>query len=177
MTVPSDHIDTVGRLLAGQATARGEHPLLVCDHERLSYRDAEERSADLARGLVALGAGKGTHVGVLHPNGAAFVLAALAAARIGAVVVPFSTFGTEPAVRYTFAVAAFLAAGVLAEMVGIEHIVGAFFAPEHCYSADDCSNMGTALPLLMFGAASATTGLGLGIGGLVAWRSSVARAR
>jgi Kef-type K+ transport system membrane component KefB len=40
----------------------------------------------------------------------------------------FSTFGTEPAVRYTFAVAAFLAAGVLAEMVGIEHIVGAFFA-------------------------------------------------
>ena len=40
----------------------------------------------------------------------------------------FSTFGTEPAVRYTFAVAAFLGAGVLAEMVGIEHIVGAFFA-------------------------------------------------
>lgn len=40
----------------------------------------------------------------------------------------FSTFGTEPAVRYTFAVASFLAAGVLAEMVGIEHIVGAFFA-------------------------------------------------
>jgi Kef-type K+ transport system membrane component KefB len=46
--------------------------------------------------------------------------------RIGRLV--FSTFGTEPAVRYTFAVAAFLAAGVLAEMVGIEHIVGAFFA-------------------------------------------------
>lgn len=40
----------------------------------------------------------------------------------------FSTFGTEPAVRYTFAVAAFLAAGVLAEMMSIEHIVGAFFA-------------------------------------------------
>lgn len=40
----------------------------------------------------------------------------------------FSTFGTEPAVRYTFAVASFLGAGVLAEMVGIEHIVGAFFA-------------------------------------------------
>ena len=99
MTVPSDHIDTVGRLLAGQATARGEHPLLDCDHERLSYRDAEERSADLARGLVALGAGKGTHVGVLHPNGAAFVLAALAAARIGAVVVPFSTFATDPELR------------------------------------------------------------------------------
>lgn len=40
----------------------------------------------------------------------------------------FSTLGTEPAVRYTFAIASFLGAGVLAEMVGIEHIVGAFFA-------------------------------------------------
>jgi Kef-type K+ transport system membrane component KefB len=40
----------------------------------------------------------------------------------------FATLGTEPAVRYTFAVASFLGAGVLAEMVGIEHIVGAFFA-------------------------------------------------
>lgn len=40
----------------------------------------------------------------------------------------FSTFGTEPAVRYTFAVAAFLGAGVLAEVLGVEHIVGAFFA-------------------------------------------------
>lgn len=46
--------------------------------------------------------------------------------RLGRLV--FSTFGTEPAVRYTFAVTAFLGAGVLAEMVGIEHIVGAFFA-------------------------------------------------
>lgn len=89
----------MGRLLARQATARGEHPLLICDHERLSYREAEERSADLARGLVARGAGKGTHVGVLHPNGAAFVVAALAAARIGAVVVPFSTFATGPELR------------------------------------------------------------------------------
>lgn len=67
--------------------------------------------------------------------------------------------------------------GLALFVAGAAAIVGAFFAPEHCYSADDCSNMGTALPLLMFGAASATTGLGLGIGGLVAWRSSVARAR
>lgn len=92
----SEHPDTVGRLLVRQAAARGEHPLLICDHDRLSYRDAADRSAELARGLVALGAGKGTGVGVLHPNGAAFVVAMLAAARIGAVVVPFSTFATGP---------------------------------------------------------------------------------
>ncbi|SBS72207.1 O-succinylbenzoate--CoA ligase [uncultured Mycobacterium sp.] len=88
--------DTVGALLREQAAARGDHPLLVCDAERLTYRDAEQHSADLARGLIAIGAGKGTHVGLLYPNGAAFVVAMLAAARIGAVAVPFSTFSTEP---------------------------------------------------------------------------------
>ena len=56
--------------------------------------EADSRSAELARGLIALGAGKGTHVGLLYPNGAEFVVAMLAAARIGAVVVPFSTFVT-----------------------------------------------------------------------------------
>lgn len=95
----TDHPDTVGRLLAGQADARGDHPLLICDHEQLSYREAEEQSAHLARGLVALGAGKGTHIGVLQPNGAAFVVAMLAVARIGAVVVPFSTFATGVELR------------------------------------------------------------------------------
>ncbi len=73
---------------------RADHLLLICDDERLTYAEADIRSADLARGLVALGAGKGTHVGLLYPNGAAFVVGMLAAARIGAVVVPFSTFQT-----------------------------------------------------------------------------------
>lgn len=73
---------------------RADHVLLICDDERLTYADADQRSAELARGLIALGAGKGTHVGLLYPNGAAFVVGALAAARIGAVVVPFSTFQT-----------------------------------------------------------------------------------
>lgn len=90
---------TVAEVLREQADRRGEHPLLVCDAERLSYADADRRSAHLARGLVALGAGKGTHVGVLFPNGAAWVVAMLAAARIGATVIPFSTFATAPEMR------------------------------------------------------------------------------
>jgi acyl-CoA synthetase (AMP-forming)/AMP-acid ligase II len=73
---------------------RSHHVLLICDDERLTYAEADLRSAELARGLVARGAGKGTHVGLLYPNGAAFVVGMLAAARIGAVVVPFSTFQT-----------------------------------------------------------------------------------
>ncbi len=90
---------TVGGILHRQADSRGAHPLLVCDADRLSYADAERRSARLARGLIALGAGKGTHVGLLYPNGAEFVVAMLAAARIGAVVVPFTTFATATELR------------------------------------------------------------------------------
>ncbi|MGA8543808.1 MAG: class I adenylate-forming enzyme family protein [Mycobacterium sp.] len=85
---------TVGEVLRDQARSRGDHPLLVCDTDRISYAEADRRSAQLARGLIAFGAGKGSHVGLLYPNGVAFVIGTLAAARIGAVVVPFSTFAT-----------------------------------------------------------------------------------
>ncbi|OBK80384.1 class I adenylate-forming enzyme family protein [Mycobacterium sp. 1164985.4] len=90
---------TVGAVLRTQARARGDHPLLICDTNRLSYAEAERRSARLARGLIMLGAGKGTHVGVLYPNGSAFVVAMLAVARIGAVVIPISTMATAPEMR------------------------------------------------------------------------------
>jgi acyl-CoA synthetase (AMP-forming)/AMP-acid ligase II len=63
------------------------------------HEHAERRSALLARALIAWGAGKGTHVGLLYPNGVAFLVGMLAAARIGAVVVPFSTFATTHELR------------------------------------------------------------------------------
>ena len=72
---------------------------MVCDAERISYAQADHRSAQLARGLIALGAGKGSHVGLLYPNGVSVLVGMLAATRIGAVVVPFSTFATEREMR------------------------------------------------------------------------------
>ncbi len=75
------------------------HPLLICDDEVLTYGGAEARSAALAKGLLAYGAGKGTRVGLLYPNGADFVVALLAAARIGAIAVPLSTFSTAAELR------------------------------------------------------------------------------
>ena len=44
----------------------GSHALLVCDGETLTYADAEARSALLAKGLVASGAGKGARIRVAH---------------------------------------------------------------------------------------------------------------
>ncbi|MBO0864507.1 MAG: acyl--CoA ligase, partial [Mycobacterium sp.] len=96
--MPSDS-QTVGEILRRQARSRADHPLLACDAERISYAAAERRSAQLARGLITLGAGKGTHIGLLYPNGVDFVVGMLAAARIGAVVVPISTFATASELR------------------------------------------------------------------------------
>ena len=85
---------TIAAVLREQSRERGEHTLLVCDGERVSYAEADRRSAQLARLLIGFGAGKGSHVGLLYPNGVSFVVGMLAAARIGAVVVPFPTFST-----------------------------------------------------------------------------------
>jgi acyl-CoA synthetase (AMP-forming)/AMP-acid ligase II len=95
----SSESTTVGDVLRAQTHSRGDHPLLICDSESISYADANQLSARLARGLIGLGAGKGSHVGLLYPNGVAFVVGMLAAARVGAVVVPFSTFATARELR------------------------------------------------------------------------------
>jgi acyl-CoA synthetase (AMP-forming)/AMP-acid ligase II len=86
---------TVPALLRRQAAARAGHPLLICDGHTLTYAEAERQSAALARGLLAVGTGQGTHVGILYPNGAEFVVSWLAAARIGAISFPLSTFSTD----------------------------------------------------------------------------------
>jgi acyl-CoA synthetase (AMP-forming)/AMP-acid ligase II len=70
----------------------GPRPLCVLGERRISYADADAESARLARGLLAQGIAKGTRVALLFPNGPDWIVAWLAASRIGAVVVPLNTF-------------------------------------------------------------------------------------
>ncbi len=83
---------TAGAFARDLAGRFGERPLLMHEGRALSDREADARSRRIAKGLVASGVGKGTRVGVLLPNGPDWVLAWLAAARIGALVVPINTF-------------------------------------------------------------------------------------
>lgn len=85
---------TMAGLLRARAEEHGSAPFVVTDDEVLTYADAEARSELLARALLAAGVGRGTHVGLLAPNGPEFVVAWLAAIRIGAVAIPLSTFST-----------------------------------------------------------------------------------
>jgi acyl-CoA synthetase (AMP-forming)/AMP-acid ligase II len=77
------------RLLAGKHGDR----LLVAGFGRTStYREVEVESAELAKGLLAAGVGKGSRVGLLMPNSPDWAVAWLGALRAGALVTGISTF-------------------------------------------------------------------------------------
>lgn len=87
-------MDTFPQLIRAAAAEFGEDTAIALKgevDESLSFRALDEQSAELARGLMALGLGKGARVGFIFGNGPGFALALAAIARIGAVAVPIST--------------------------------------------------------------------------------------
>ncbi|SEH77303.1 Acyl-CoA synthetase (AMP-forming)/AMP-acid ligase II [Mycolicibacterium rutilum] len=85
---------TVPALLARAVDQFGDHTYLVGPDDRLTYLDAQQRSARVARWLLGEGVGKGTRVGLFFPNGADWIVWWLAVTRIGALAVPLSTLYT-----------------------------------------------------------------------------------
>jgi acyl-CoA synthetase (AMP-forming)/AMP-acid ligase II len=88
---------TVPRMLEALVAAHGDNDFVVSTTadgsiDRVTYAEADARSTELARTLLALGVVKGSRIGILAPNGPDFVVAFLAATRIGAVAVPINTF-------------------------------------------------------------------------------------
>ena len=90
---------TVPALLARAASEHGQHTYLVSPTDRLTYAEAEHRSAVFARRLLHAGVGKGSRVGLFFPNGVDWVVWWLALSRIGALVVPLSTMYTPAELR------------------------------------------------------------------------------
>ncbi|MEE8581104.1 MAG: AMP-binding protein [Myxococcota bacterium] len=88
----SAYTPTLPEFIRTLAKRFGDRPLAVLGDRRVSYAEADTDSSHLARGLLAAGVGKGTRVAILMPNGPDWIIAWLAAARIGALVVPINTF-------------------------------------------------------------------------------------
>jgi acyl-CoA synthetase (AMP-forming)/AMP-acid ligase II len=82
---------TVGEALARAAQRYGERDFVVLPDRRLSFAQADQASRALAKRMLAAGVGKGTRVGLFYTYSTEWVVAWLAASRIGAVVMPFST--------------------------------------------------------------------------------------
>jgi acyl-CoA synthetase (AMP-forming)/AMP-acid ligase II len=87
---------TVPELLARWASEQPDAQFIVADDATLTYGELDLATRDTAARLAALGVVKGTRVGVMMPNRAAWAVAALAAARIGGVVVTLSTLLRPP---------------------------------------------------------------------------------
>jgi len=95
---------TVCEALAVRASTPHE-PFVVGADFDLTFGEADARSIELAGRLLAAGVGKGTRVGILFANQPEWIVSWLAAARIGALTVPLSTFAPGPelggALRHT----------------------------------------------------------------------------
>ena len=85
---------TVPALLTRACEEFGDHTYLITPTDRLTYREADQRSAGVARRLLRDGIGKGTRVGLFFPNGVDWIIWWLAVSRIGALAVPLSTLYT-----------------------------------------------------------------------------------
>lgn len=87
---------TLPAMLLSLAAKRPRHPAIVTTSETIDYAELDRRSAVFARALLASGAGKGTRIGLLAPDGAFWVTAFFGALRIGALVTTISTLCAPP---------------------------------------------------------------------------------
>lgn len=88
-----DTIDDLVRRRAGEYAAK---PMVIDPGRRLSYRELDCSTRDLAAAFIGAGIGKGTRVGLVMPNGVRWVQIAIALTRVGAVLVPLSTLLRAP---------------------------------------------------------------------------------
>jgi acyl-CoA synthetase (AMP-forming)/AMP-acid ligase II len=97
--LPVDDPLTIGAFIRDRADRFGDQDLLVRDRHRLTYGAAERESRELAKQLLSAGVTKSTRVGILHDNTSEWLVSWLAAARIGALTVPMSTYYKPPELR------------------------------------------------------------------------------
>ena len=83
--------DTVDELVRFHSVHDEAKPMVIDLDRRLSYRELDVTTHDLAMAFINAGVVKGTRVGLIMPNGVGWVQIAIALTRIGAVLVPLST--------------------------------------------------------------------------------------
>lgn len=82
---------TIDQLVRFRAQHDADTPMVIDPTSRISYRELDVTTRDLAAAFVEAGVGKGSRVGLIMPNGTRWVQIAIALTRIGAVLVPLST--------------------------------------------------------------------------------------
>jgi long-chain acyl-CoA synthetase len=99
----SENQASLADIIFAHAARQPQHQALYCDGSTLSYAELADRACGLSRGLHALGVQRGDHIGVALPNSLEFALLLVAAADLGAVLVPVSPALPPAAMQRAFA--------------------------------------------------------------------------
>jgi len=91
---------TISSVLALRSAGDPAAPFLLADNAVLSYAEVDDQAEALAASLANLGIGAGDRIAVLLPAWPEFVVTVLAAAKLGAVVVPADPRTRLPELRY-----------------------------------------------------------------------------
>ena len=87
---------SVEQMLAVAVARHGAGEAVVCGAERLTWQQLDTLGSRLAGGLQSQGVVAGDRVALLLDNGVPFVLAVLACAKLGAIIVPLSARSQTP---------------------------------------------------------------------------------
>jgi carnitine-CoA ligase len=90
----------LGRLLRAAAEHHGDRTFLQFGALTRSFGEVDRLTNSVANGLAALGVERGSKIGIMAPNGPAFVDAWLGAIKLGAVYVPINTDYRGDILRY-----------------------------------------------------------------------------
>ncbi|MBI2371722.1 MAG: AMP-binding protein, partial [Deltaproteobacteria bacterium] len=77
-----------------------EKVFLIWQDEEITYREFDRRANRVARGLAALGLGRGDRVALVMPNCPEFLYTLFALTKLGAIFVPVNTALTPPEAQY-----------------------------------------------------------------------------
>ena len=95
-----DRPKSIWAMISEAASRNPDGEALVCGERRMTWREVEQRSAQVAAGLRKIGVQCGDRVALLLGNRIEFVLAMFGAAKLGAITVPLSTRQQRPEIAY-----------------------------------------------------------------------------
>jgi crotonobetaine/carnitine-CoA ligase len=93
----------LGDVLRERAVTHQAETFLKFRDGEITYGEVDAMADRMARGLAALGVGRGDHVGVMLPNSPDIVFVIFALARLGAVAVPINTAYRGELLRHVLA--------------------------------------------------------------------------
>jgi acyl-CoA synthetase (AMP-forming)/AMP-acid ligase II len=100
----------------------GDRELMVTPDGAITYAEAEEASRRIGKDLVARGHGKGARIGFMFGNTIDWMLLWLAAARIGAIAMPFPTTYRPAELRKGLRIADVETLVIPAELFGVDQL-------------------------------------------------------